>query len=59
VANTEEAVVGIPVIVPPIEVQVAIGTVPVQVRNVAVAIDLPNGALCEKLSIPLPTDSFA
>ena len=58
-ANTEEAVVGIPVIVPPIEVQVALGIVPVEVRNVAVAIDLANGALCEKPSMPLPADSFA
>ncbi len=33
--------------------------VPVEVRNVAVAIDLANGALCEKPSMPLPADSFA
>ena len=59
VANTEEPVVSIPVIVPPIEVQVALGIVPVEVRNVAVAIDLVNGALCEKPSRPLPADSFA
>lgn len=58
-ANTEETVVGIPVIIPPIEVQVALGIVPVEVRNVAVAIDLANGALCEKPSMPLPADSFA
>jgi len=48
VANTEETIVGIPVIVPPIEVQVALGIVPVEVRNVTVAINLTNGALCEK-----------
>ncbi len=58
-ANTEETVVGIPVIVPPIEVQVALGIVPVEVRNVAVAVDLANGALCEKPPMPLPADSFA
>ena len=58
-ANTEEPVVGIPVIVPPIEVEVALGIVPVEVRNVAVAIDLANGALCEKPPMPLPTDIFA
>ncbi len=59
VANTEEAVVIIPVIVPPIEIKVALGIVPVEVRNVAVTTDLANGALCEKQSMPLPTDSFA
>jgi hypothetical protein len=59
VANTEETVVGIPVIIPPIEVQIALGIVPTEIRNVAVAIDLTNGALCEKPSMPLPTDNFA
>lgn len=59
VANTEETVVGIPVIVPPIKVQVALGIVPVEIRNVAVAIDLADGALCKKLSMPLPADNFA
>ena len=57
-ANTEETVVGIPVIVPPIEVQVALGIVPVEVRNIAVAIDLTNGSLCEKPPMPLPADNF-
>lgn len=59
VANAEEAVVGIPVIVPPIEVKITLGIVPVEVRNVAVAIDLANGALSEKPSMPLPADNFA
>ena len=59
VANRKEAVVGIPVIVPPIEVKVALGIVPVEVRNIAVTIDLANGALCEKPSMPLPVDCFA
>ena len=58
-ANTEEPVVSIPVTAPPTEVQAALGIVPVEVRNVAVAIDLVNGALCEKPSRPLPADSFA
>ncbi len=48
VANAQETIVGIPVIVPPIEVQVALGIVPVEVRNIAVTINLANGALCEK-----------
>ena len=58
VANRKEAVVGIPVIVPPIEVEVTLRIVPVEVRNVTVTIDLANGALCEKPSIPLPPDCF-
>ena len=59
VANRKEAAVGIPVIVPPIEVKVALGIVPVEVRNAAAAIDLANGALCEKPPTPLPSDNFA
>ena len=47
-ANRQEAIVGIPVIVPPIEIEVTLGIVPVEIRHVAVAIDLSNGALCEK-----------
>ena len=47
-ANGEEAIVRIPVVVEPIEVQVPLGIVPVEVRNVTVAINLTNGALCEK-----------
>jgi len=59
VADGKETVIGIPVIVPPIEVEVALGIVPVEIRNVAVAIDLTNGALYEKPSQTPPTDSFA
>jgi hypothetical protein len=51
VANREEAVVGVPVIVPPIEIEVALGTVLVEIRHVAVTIDLANGALYEKPSM--------
>lgn len=55
VANREKAVVSIPVVVPPIEVEVALRTVLVQTRHVAVTIDLANGALHEKPSVtPLP-----
>ena len=46
VANGEETVVAIPVVVPPIEVEVALGIVPVEVRHVAVAIDLRDRASC-------------
>jgi hypothetical protein len=59
VANREETIVGVPVIVPPIEVQVPLGIVPVEVRHVAVAVDLADGASCEKPSMPLPSDRFA
>jgi hypothetical protein len=58
VANGQETVVVIPVIVPPIEVEVALGTVLVEVRHVAVTIDLANGALYEKRSMPPPTEYF-
>ena len=58
VANSQEAIVGIPITVPVVEVQVPLGRVLVEVRHVAVAIDLTNGALCEKPSKPLPPDCF-
>ena len=45
VANGEEAVVRIPVVVPPIEVEVPVGVVPVQVGHVAVTVDLRGRAL--------------
>ena len=59
VADGKETIVGIPVIVPPIEIQVALRVVPVEVRHVAVVSDLANGALYEKQSKPPPTDNFA
>ena len=46
-ANGQETVVAIPVVVPPIKVEVALGVVPVEVRHVAVAIDLRDGTSCE------------
>ncbi len=51
VANAEETVVAIPVVVPPVEVEVALRTVPAEVRHVAVAVDLRDGALCEMPSM--------
>lgn len=56
VANSKESVVVIPVIVEPIEVEVALGTVLVEAQNVTVTIDLANGALYEKFSIPPPPE---
>ncbi len=47
VANGQETVVAIPVVVVPIEVEVALGVVPVEARHVAVAVDLRDGTLCE------------
>lgn len=44
VANGEEAIHRIPVIVEPIEVELALGIVPVEVRHVAIAIDLRDRA---------------
>ena len=45
-ANGEETVVAIPVVVPPIKVEVALGVVLVEIRHVAVAVDLRDRALC-------------
>jgi len=59
VANSQEAIVGVPIIVPPIEVEVPLRAVLVQVRDIAVAIDLANGALCKKPSVTLPPECFA
>jgi hypothetical protein len=56
VANRQEAVVGVPVVVEPIEVEVTLRTIPVEVRHVAVAIDLANGALYKKPSVPPPLE---
>jgi hypothetical protein len=47
VANGQEAVVAIPVVVPPIEVEVALPVVLVEMRHVAVAVDLGDRALCK------------
>jgi hypothetical protein len=58
VANSKETIVGIPVIVEPIEIEVALGTILVEIEHVAVAIDLGNGTLYEKLSKPLLPDFF-
>ncbi len=53
VANGQEAVVAIPVVVPPIKVEVTLAVVDVEVRHVAVAIDLRDGTLYEMPSVAL------
>ncbi|MFA6463544.1 MAG: hypothetical protein WCV55_00905 [Candidatus Paceibacterota bacterium] len=58
VANGKEAIVGVPVIVPPIEVEVTLRIILVQIRDVAVAIDLVSGALYEKPPISLLPNFF-
>lgn len=50
VANRQEAVVRIPVVVPPVEVEVAAIVILVENEHVTVAVDLGDGALCEKPS---------
>ena len=45
VANSEEAIVRIPVIIPPIEVEVPVGIVPVEVRHITVTVDLRDRAI--------------
>ena len=47
VANGEKATIAIPIVVEPIQVQVALGIVPVEIRHIAVAIDLRDRALVE------------
>ena len=59
VANGKEAIVRIPVVVPPIEVEVPLGVVLVEVRHVPVAVNLSNGALYEKPSMALSVNIFA
>ena len=54
VANGEEAVVAIPVIVPPIEVELPLGVVPIEVRHVAMTPDLGDGTLYKLPSISPP-----
>lgn len=49
VANGEEAVVAIPVVVPPVEVEVTLAVVPAEVRNVAVVTDLRDRTLCRSI----------
>jgi hypothetical protein len=44
VANSKEAIVRIPIIVEPIQVEVPLGTVLVEFRHVAVVIDLRDRA---------------
>lgn len=52
VANSRKAANVIPVIVEPIQVQLALRVVPVEVSHVAVAIDLGHGAICDMPSSP-------
>lgn len=52
----EEAIVGIPIIVEPIEIEIALRIVLVEVSHVAVAIDLRNRPLCEILPMPQPSE---
>jgi hypothetical protein len=53
-SDGKETIVRIPVIVEPIEVQITLGTVPVEIHHVAVAVDLGEGAMCNKPSIFTP-----
>ena len=58
-ANPEEAIVGIPVVIPPIEVEVTLAIILVEIRDVAVTIDLADGALCDKSPMPLSPECYA
>jgi len=50
VADSEETVVRIPVIIPPIEVQLVLRVILVEVRDVPIAVHLCRGTLCRILS---------
>lgn len=41
-ANLEETIVGVPVVIEPIEVEVALRVVLVEIRHVAVTVNLSN-----------------
>ncbi len=45
VANGEEAAVAIPPVITPVEVEVPIRVVPVEIRHIAIAIDLRDRAI--------------
>lgn len=46
-ANGKETVVAIPVVVPPIQVEVTLAVVDVEIRHVAVTVDLRDRTLCK------------
>ncbi len=56
VANPKETVVAIPVIVPPVEVEVALRAIPVQIRYVPIAVHLRDRTLCSRSSSPPPLE---
>ena len=53
VSDSGETVVLVPPVLEPVEVQVPLGAVPVEVRDVAVAIRIPPDRLYKIPSIPL------
>jgi len=53
VAYSEETIVRIPIVIPPIEVKLALRVILVEVRDVPVAVDLRRGTLCKIFSVPL------
>jgi len=59
VAHREEPVVAIPVIVKPIEVELALRVILVEVEDVAITVDLRDGALYKIPSKPLPVENSA
>lgn len=58
-ADSEEAIVGIPVIVAVVEIEVATIIINAEHRNVTIAIDLADGALYEKPPISPSPECFA
>ncbi|MEK7606165.1 MAG: hypothetical protein AAB458_01030 [Patescibacteria group bacterium] len=56
VANGQEPTGVVPVVVPPVEVEVPLRVVPIEVRDVAVAIDQSDGAMYDVPSVPPPLE---
>lgn len=56
VANGQKPIVVVPVIIPPIQIEVTLRTVTPEVRNVTVAVNLTGRTLCEIPSMPLPLE---
>ena len=52
----EEATIAIPVIVPPVEIEVALRAVPVEIHHVTVVVDHTGRALYEIPSLALPLE---
>ncbi len=56
VAHGEEPATLIPLVVVPVQIELALRIVHVEIRNVAIVVQLRDGALYDKPSIPPPIE---